>query len=771
MPLTRNLFDVVDLNNLHGKSQLPFVPKSLQVSTFSIVDTMNDGWDDDEDLGLDQLDSTEEDKASGSGSGWKGTEELINEGGWEDDTDLNLDEDWGETPKENPDNEYSDRKSTYESTSEGGWEEDEELFGDDDEGEEMPLPTRSQNLLQELQDYVESLDRILSSINAVLEYEYNTPEKSHELFDYYSTRPGLAEYTRTKELPRMNYQVVLPNGRVETSKEQIAQHHLPDHSLMARCANQSLLADLLHVLTGPDLVVRPQFLAICVAQTCQFRLHIGDAGRDMLQCNCMLQLSLPVAEGPRLNIATIRTTVVFSPNQPMVKFKVDKIIVLLKDYSKLRPVAEFLNMMEGHFQELPGHEDLELQSAPADIFRDAFLEQSHHLMNQSKAGFQSALQEMESVMGLQSKLKAVRGGISKFLPDTNVLLAAEEEARALATERERYVPPPRNPVGIAKFLPDTNDILAAEEETLAWAAERERQIPTSTRPVPPLGGLTSNKVRPQSILGGLVKTGWSALANSVLIPDEDPAIYGQVPSQPMLYHQKEESNLFQSQLSTQPSLYRREEPVSQPVQQHQFAAPSMPKETIPIKPVVVSCPRPSSPPRTTSPTSPLAARNAFGHNDDDEEEAKPSMDLDPPSVEDEYAYGWGDDDDLADITSDVMDDDVNNDTSDSDSTASSTLAGKEELIQLAVINPIDIVENVVSAPDCPPLIIPTPMQDISRDELELQSPIAGSSIHEKPRVPSRRALIADIDYNPEDDIMPTRQRWVHPRPDRSYLFQ
>ena len=252
-------------------------------SIISLQHTMSEGWDDDEDLGLDQIDSMEEEKNAGG----KDVEDLLNEGGWADDDDddddlnINLDEQRQRNHNENTENAFAiaDKHEHQPSNhnSAGGWEEDDELFGDDEEDQddiEQSTGTSSHvfnatphfpNRLQELQEYVESLNRILTSINAVLEYEYNTPEKAHELLHYYSARPGLAAYTRTKELPRMNYQVVLPNGRVETSKEQIAQHHLPDTSLMARCANQSLLADLIHVLTGPDLVVRPQFLAICVA--------------------------------------------------------------------------------------------------------------------------------------------------------------------------------------------------------------------------------------------------------------------------------------------------------------------------------------------------------------------------------------------------------------------------------------------------------------------------------------------------------------------------
>jgi len=404
------------------------------------------------------------------------------------------------------------------------------------------------NMVDNLSNYVTSLDRMLSSINAVLEFEYNTPLKAEELVEYYGSRPQLAEYTRSKELQRMNYIVVLPDGHLETNKERIlAEKLLPDNSLVSRAANQSLLADLLQVITGNDLIVQPKYFAICVATWCQFTIHIGDQGADIVDCRARLSLSLPSEECDRLSIAEVSVSVIFSPRQPLIEFKVQKIDVLLEDYSRLVGVAKFLNSMEGH------NEDPDIQNVSADIYRDDFLENSQRLISLSSKGLKSALMQVDSVVNIKGKLKS----ISSLIPGTDQLLAAEEEAKAFVESRNQQSsqsffprpPPPRPP-----FIPEANQRLVAEreEKTFAETKKNKQQQPgpsshsfTRLPPPPPPRdpGSTYNQpqrniqetddYRPKSILGGLVRSGWKTLAKSVEIPDDDPEIYGElVPSRP-----------------------------------------------------------------------------------------------------------------------------------------------------------------------------------------------------------------------------------------------
>mmetsp|Transcript_19028 Transcript_19028/g.39863 ORF Transcript_19028/g.39863 Transcript_19028/m.39863 type:complete len:1294 (+) Transcript_19028:65-3946(+) len=346
-------------------------------------------------------------------------------------------------------------------------------------------PPQSSQTVSELSHYIGSLERILSSINAVLEFEYNTLQKAEELLEYYQSRPQLAEYTRTKELKRMNYEVVLSHGHVETNKERIILDNLlPDHAIVSRAANQSLLADLLQVITGQDLIVRPQYLTICVATWCKFTIHQGDHGADMLDCRAKLSLSLPTVDGDRLLIAEVAVCVLFSPGQPMVEFKVQKIDVLLEDYSKLAGVAEFLNAMEDNNNEDTITELLNTNTSP-DMYRDAFLEKSQRLLSLSSEGMKSAFQQMDSVVNIKGKIKK----ISSFIPDTDQLLEAEQEAMAFAEARKEELqqrhsmasfprppppPPPPPRVEIARPIPPPENY--AFGATAPRSLEREKEI-------------------------------------------------------------------------------------------------------------------------------------------------------------------------------------------------------------------------------------------------------------------------------------------------------
>ena len=394
------------------------------------------------------------------------------------------------------------------------------------EAQNIPMQNEAnlngQSMVAELSNYIQSLGRMLSSINALLISEYNTCQKAEELVDYYERRPQLADYTRTKELQRMDYEVVLPDGYVEKKKERIiSENLLPDNAIVSRAANQSLLADLIMVITGHDLIVRPQYFTICIATWCKFIVHHGDNGSDLIDCRARLSILLPTTEGDRLSIAEASVSVIFSPNQPMVEFNVLNIEVLLKDFSKLTGVAEFLSAMECN------NEDPELNASP-DIYRDAFLEKSQRFFALSSEGMMSAFKQMDSVINLKGKIKT----ISKFIPDTDQMLAAEQEAEAVAEARKKESQHQQGRQHLSTF--------PRPARTTAHNSSHDESQ----------NALNSNQtIRPKSILGGLVRSGWKTLANSVAIPDDDPAIYGELvqsqppqrpPNQPLQLYRKEE---------------------------------------------------------------------------------------------------------------------------------------------------------------------------------------------------------------------------------------
>ena len=65
---------------------------------------------------------------------------------------------------------------------------------------------------------------------------------------------------------------------------------------------------------------------------------------------------------------------------------------------------------------------------------------------------------------------------------------------------------------------------------------------------------------------------------------------------------------------------------------------------------------------------------------------------------------------------------------------------------------------------------PTKIPTYTTSYLHPNVRIAASSPVESPKPSTGRPLMADIDYSPEDDIIPTRQRWVNPRAHRPHLF-
>ena len=383
-----------------------------------------------------------------------------------------------------------------------GWDDLEDLddaFKDDDDAKEdyhdssLPLTTTkttttlpTQNtttattttasssslLQQEIQLYLEQLERLKPSLNAVLmqsvenDNNNNNNNKAYELMEYYSQRPALRNYTIQKELDRMEYTVMTKDGDCVTDKADIAVLLQHDPSLVAHCANQSLLADVLQLCTGPDLLVRPQFLAAAVATQVQFRLDLAAA---VVQVHATLALSLPTDQG-RWHVATVQVQVVFgchSPQQAFVEYHIHSIestIPKEESYqSSLDACVRFVSSMNLHDDDLlaPPEQQQQQPSSKATDFRDLFMQQSQAVLTHSATGLQSAWADMDSVTGLSHKLQQ----IPRFLPNDVVLEAA---------------------------------------------LEQQEQQPVH---------------RPTSILGGLMRTGFTKLAQSVVLPEEDPSMY------------------------------------------------------------------------------------------------------------------------------------------------------------------------------------------------------------------------------------------------------
>ncbi|GAX21616.1 hypothetical protein FisN_29Hh051 [Fistulifera solaris] len=390
--------------------------------------------------------------------------------GWDDDDDnLNLEDSnvdgWGDDDFFFPEDEEEVNvdappiQGDTQLTNNDGWGDDLDSL---DGLEEESVPS-SRSLRNEIQQYWEQLEHLQSSLNAVLESEYNTPEKAQELFHYYSQRPALREYTIHKELPRMQYTLITADGDVVEDLETMAALLQHDPTLVAHCANQSLLADLLQVCTGPDLLVRPQYLASAVADHVQFRLDLAAA---VVQVLAFLTVSLPTEQG-RWSLATVQVQVVFGchaqQQQPFVEYHI-RSIQRNSTPNELQACVRFLSSHLEDLQDTPPQLDLPPTTNSGNNFRDLFLQQSQAVWAQSATGLRSAWKDMDTVTGLSQKLP-------RFLPD-DVLLEA------------------------------------------AAASEHQQQQPVQ---------------RPSSILEGFVRSGLTKLAQSVALPDEDPSLYTDVP--------------------------------------------------------------------------------------------------------------------------------------------------------------------------------------------------------------------------------------------------
>jgi hypothetical protein len=257
--------------------------------------TMNDGWEDDEEL-LD--DNLEEKMLANPFVSHQQEQRLLQslslpDNAWEEDEDLlNLVDDEDESQQYGT-SDWNDEMTTAEHA--------------DDKQFHVPLDTKTvlptldqsralESLAKELHAYIASLPDLANAVNAIFERDCNTLEKAHELMDYYAERHQLIQYTIETELPRMEYRLTDTDGTTwfSTSSNPNQQPEIaarlarastqdPLHSLLIRSANQSLLADALQVLTTSssdiDLktnhaMVRQDLFATCVAEHVTISLRL-----------------------------------------------------------------------------------------------------------------------------------------------------------------------------------------------------------------------------------------------------------------------------------------------------------------------------------------------------------------------------------------------------------------------------------------------------------------------------------------------------------------
>ena len=444
---------------------------------------IDDGWDD---FDVEEEEEEEQDKKEESDRPSRTTND--NAEGWDDNDDFFGDEDdndqvGGSTAA--PINKPAVEQGLSFLEDADAWGNDDDLnFDSDDDGNPpqttpdissgpTPQPKSSSKVLKNLQNYVHMLPHLQNSVTAVLQSEYNNQQKAFEVLQYFHERPGLVDYTIEKELPRMDYVVIDQSGMPLHDKEQVAAWMLQagsQGSLLPRCANQSLLADLLQAMTGTDLLVRPQFLATAIAVSCSF---VIDTLQESVMVKANLELSIPT-EHQRWKIADLSVfcQLVVSTSAPSIIYRLDVVSPTEQNDVWKSQMSSAANLIEN--MDLPEESFLNVsyqQSPDGMDYRDAFLQQSQNLIQNSTVGLRSALKEIDAVAGISSKLSQ----LPAFLPQ-DVMDAAEREH-----------------------------------------AQVPHQLPSNA----------GAPQRPTSILGGFLTSGLTRLAQTVHLPEEDPEYYQQ----------------------------------------------------------------------------------------------------------------------------------------------------------------------------------------------------------------------------------------------------
>jgi hypothetical protein len=131
-----------------------------------------------------------------------------------------------------------------------GWDDDDAALDEllsldptDKVTSKSPLPTSSDDLF---------VVQFQTQANASFETTYNNDRKARELVAYYNERPELATYTLDKELHRLHYEIIVDENTTIVANDdenKSQQAHYLGSSWLCRCANQSLLADVVAVLT------------------------------------------------------------------------------------------------------------------------------------------------------------------------------------------------------------------------------------------------------------------------------------------------------------------------------------------------------------------------------------------------------------------------------------------------------------------------------------------------------------------------------------------
>ena len=158
-----------------------------------------------------------------------------------------------------------------------------------------------EEMLKELTHYIDLLRKptVKRAVNDSFDLLNADPASADDLVRYYQDHPELKEFTIKAELPRMHYEILLPDRKL-ADKEDIRDYlkdKLEDETeLLIRAANQSILADPVAIMTcdgAGKLVHDGMFHSTAIAKSCSFRLDLRRPGEKRVKVMCELAICVP----------------------------------------------------------------------------------------------------------------------------------------------------------------------------------------------------------------------------------------------------------------------------------------------------------------------------------------------------------------------------------------------------------------------------------------------------------------------------------------------
>eukprot|EP00571_Detonula_confervacea_P012398 CAMPEP_0172304974 /NCGR_PEP_ID=MMETSP1058-20130122/6303_1 /TAXON_ID=83371 /ORGANISM="Detonula confervacea, Strain CCMP 353" /LENGTH=1138 /DNA_ID=CAMNT_0013016387 /DNA_START=108 /DNA_END=3524 /DNA_ORIENTATION=- len=412
----------------------------------------------------------------------------------------------------------------------------------------------------------------------------NNNSAASDLKTYYATRPGLRKYTLGVELDRMDYQLILQNGKSVQDKDVVrsyfgvsddgervdgaanqgmeGEEEATTEELLVRSANQSLLADMLVALTGseedvitgnsrsqsPGLVLSgPTLCMTSVAESCQFKV---DLQCEMVEAVCCLAINIPfhpnggaaieamenVVENGRLVLARAQVSVRFRPggeggdvnDEPTVQYAVQSVKPFHTPDSMLvrQAAISLANDLDDPFF----HNEFEVaENDEAADARDRFL-LSHHLADSGM------LVVSDHIDKLRDAAEASSSGFRSALRQLDTVTNVSAKLQGFGT-------------GFGLALPSVEEIEAAERESAGDFAQvppppnadfrfprpddgivrnddpsMARNLRPPRPPPPPMPPQAEtaeiSSSRPRPLIGGLFMSGLSRLAAAATQPDD-----------------------------------------------------------------------------------------------------------------------------------------------------------------------------------------------------------------------------------------------------------